>query len=67
MGGGLHLDELGPVDAVRFAGEFATQLVVERIISQLVDVERVVAAVSMAAEQDEYVRQVARWVADRAE
>jgi len=57
---------------------------VERIVSQLapsaglrdvlvhayvdLDVERLVAAVPLAAGQyGEYVRQVARWVADRAE
>ncbi len=122
-----ELDRLGRVDADRFAREYATQLVVERIVSQLVDlaasvnahvvaveagvpppdirrsfsavaalgvidedlaarlapsaglrnvlvhayvdldVERLVAAVPLAAEQyGEYVREVARWVADRA-
>jgi uncharacterized protein YutE (UPF0331/DUF86 family) len=122
-----ELDRLGPVDADRFAREFATQLVVERIVSQLVDlaasinahvvavatgasppdvrrsfaaasgtglvdaglaarlapsaglrnvlvhgyvdldVARLVAAVPLAAEgYGEYVRQVARWLADRA-
>jgi uncharacterized protein YutE (UPF0331/DUF86 family) len=122
-----ELDRLGRVDADRFAREYATQLVVERIVSQLVDlaasvnahvvaveagvpppdirrsfsavaalgvidedlaarlapsaglrnvlvhayvdldVERLVAAVPLAAEQyGAYVREVARWVADRA-
>ena len=32
-----ELDRLGTIDADRFAREFATQLVVERIVSQLVD------------------------------
>ena len=123
-----ELTRLGPVDADRFGREFATQLVVERIVSQLVDlaaginahvlaaetgavppdvrrsfaaaaaagliteglaaalapsaglrnvlvhayldldVQRLVAAVPLASEQyGEYVRQVARWLADRAE
>jgi uncharacterized protein YutE (UPF0331/DUF86 family) len=123
-----ELDRLGAVDSERFAREFATQLVVERAVSQLVDlaagtnahvlavetgeapvdvcrsfgaasafgliapglaeqlspsaglrdvlehahvdldVERLVVAVPIAAEQyGEYVRQAARWVADRAE
>jgi uncharacterized protein YutE (UPF0331/DUF86 family) len=122
-----ELDRLGAVDAGRFAREYSTQLIVERIVSQLVDlaaginahvlaaetgavppdvrrssaaaaaglideelaavlapsaglrnvlvhayvdldVQRLVAAVPLAAEQyGEYVRQVARWVADRAE
>ena len=122
-----ELDRLGAVDADRFAREFTTQLIVERIVSQLVDLAagintarrhgrdrgepgpmsgdrstrspilgvidrdlaerlapsaglrnvlvhayvdldlaRLVAAVPLAAEQyAEYVRQVARWVADR--
>ena len=121
-----ELDRLGPVDARRFAREYATQLIVERVVSQLVDlaaginahvlaaetgavppdvrrsfgaaataglisdelaatlapsaglrnvlvhayldldVARLVAAVPLATEQyGEYVRQVARWVADR--
>ena len=123
-----ELDRLGPVDLQRFAREYGTQLIVERVVSQLVDlaaavnahvvavetgaapadvrrsfaaasavglipedlatrlapsaglrnvlvhayldldVERLVAAVPLATEQyAEYVRQVARWVADRAE
>jgi uncharacterized protein YutE (UPF0331/DUF86 family) len=123
-----ELDRLGPVDGHRFAREYATQLIVERVLSQLVDlaaginthvlaaqtgvappdirrsfgavagaglitedlaaalapsaglrnvlvhayvdldVARLVAAVPLATEQfGEYVRQVARWVADRAE
>ena len=123
-----ELDRLGPVDTERFTREFRTQLVVERIVSQLVDlaaavnahvlavetgtsptdlrrsfvaaadtgliehdlaerlapsaglrnilvhayldldVERLVAAVPLATDQyGEYVRQVARWVAHRAE
>ena len=122
-----ELERLGPVDADRFAREFGTQLIVERIVSQLVDlaaginahvvavadrsaasgrpavvhaaadtglidhdlarrlapsaglrnvlvhayvdldVARLVAAVPLASEQyAEYVRQVARWVADRS-
>jgi uncharacterized protein YutE (UPF0331/DUF86 family) len=122
-----ELDRLGPVDADRFAREYATQLVVERIVSQLVDlaagvnahvvavgtgasppdvrrsfaaaaevglidgdlaarlapsaglrnvlvhayvdldVARLVAAVPLAADgYGEYVRQAARWLADRA-
>jgi uncharacterized protein YutE (UPF0331/DUF86 family) len=122
-----ELDRLGPVDVGRFAQEFAVQLAVERIVSQLVDlaasinahvvavltaeppatvrqsfaaasaaglidhdlaeqlapsaglrnvlvhayvdldVARLVAAVPLASEQyAEYVRQVARWVADRS-
>jgi len=121
-----ELDRLGPVDANRFDREFASQLVVERIVSALVDLAaginthivtvelgesppdvqrsfyavadlgvldrglaqrlapsaglrnvlvhayvdldlaRLVAAVPLATEQyGEYVRQVARWVADR--
>ena len=121
-----ELDRLGAVDAERFAREFGTQLIVERIVSQLVDlaaginahvlavetgasppdmrrsfgaaadaglidhdlagqlapsaglrnvlvhayldldVDRLVAAVPLAVEQyGEYVRQVARWLADR--
>jgi uncharacterized protein YutE (UPF0331/DUF86 family) len=123
-----ELDRLGPVDAGRFAREYGTQLIVERVVSQLVDlaaginahvlaaetgavpadvrrsfaaaaaagliredlaaelapsaglrdvlvhayldldVARLVAAVPLATEQyGEYVRQVARWVTDRAE
>jgi uncharacterized protein YutE (UPF0331/DUF86 family) len=123
-----ELDRLGDVDADRFAREYSTQLIVERIVSQLVDlaaginvhvvavgtraappdvrrsfpaaaaagliteelaaalapsaglrnilvhayvdldVRLLVAAVPLAAEQyGEYVRQVARWVADRTE
>jgi uncharacterized protein YutE (UPF0331/DUF86 family) len=123
-----ELDRLGAVDAARFGREYGTQLIVERIVSQLVDlaaginahvlavetgavppdvrrsfaavaatglitpelavalapsaglrnvlvhayldldVQRLVAAVPLAAEEyGEYVRQVARWVADRAE
>ena len=123
-----ELDRLGPVDARRFAREYATQLIVERVVSQLVDlaaginahvlavetgavpadvrrsfgaaaaaglicedlavelapsaglrnvlvhayldldVARLVAAVPLATEQyGEYVRQVARWLTDRAE
>jgi uncharacterized protein YutE (UPF0331/DUF86 family) len=122
-----ELERLGPVDAGRFGSDFATQLIVERIVSQLVDlaasinahvvavrtgtppsdvhssfaeaadielidhdlarrlapsaglrnvlvhayikldVARLVAAVPLATEQyGEYVRQVARWVADRS-
>ena len=121
-----ELHRLGAIDADRFAREFTTQLIVERIVSQLVDLAaginthvvtvevgespadvrrsfdavadlgvidrdlaerlapsaglrnvlvhayvdldlaRLVAAVPLAAEQyAEYVRQVARWVADR--
>ena len=121
-----ELEGLGPVDTERFAREFGTQLIVERIVSQLVDLAasvnahvvavqtgappadvrssftaasdtglidhdlaerlapsaglrnvlvhayvdldlaRLVAAVPLASEQyAEYVRQVARWVADR--
>jgi uncharacterized protein YutE (UPF0331/DUF86 family) len=123
-----ELDRLGAVDAGRFAREYSTQLIVERIVSQLVDlaaginahvlaaeagaappdvrrsfaaaaavglidedlaaalapsaglrnvlvhgyvdldVQRLVAAVPLATGQyGEYVRQVARWVADRTE
>lgn len=123
-----ELVRLGPVDGHRFAREYATQLIVERVLSQLVDlaaginthvltaqtgvappdvrrsfgaaadlglitedlaaalapaaglrnvlvhayvdldVARLVAAVPLATEQfGEYVRQVAGWVADRAE
>jgi len=122
-----ELDRIGAVDVDRFARDFSTQLVVERIVSQLVDLAaginthvlttetgesppdvrrsftavadtglidhdlaarlapsaglrnvlvhayvdldlaRLVAAVPLAAEQyAEYVRQVARWVADRS-
>jgi len=122
-----ELEHLGPVDAERFVREFGTQLIVERIVSQLVDlaaginahvvavqtgapppdvqssftaasdtglidhdlaqrlapsaglrnvlvhayinldVARLVAAVPLASEQyAEYVRQAARWVADRS-
>jgi len=122
-----ELHRLGAIDADRFAREFTTQLIVERIVSQLVDLAaginthvvtvevgespadvrrsfdavadlgvidrdlaerlapsaglrnvlvhayvdldlaRLVAAVPLAAEQyAEYVRQVARWVADRS-
>ena len=121
-----ELDRIGAVDVDRFARDFSTQLVVERIVSQLVDLAaginthvlttetgesppdvrrsftavaetglidhdlaerlapsaglrnvlvhayvdvdlaRLVAAVPLASEQyAEYVRQVARWVADR--
>ena len=121
-----ELHRLGAIDADRFAREFTTQLIVERIVSQLVDLAaginthvvtvevgespadvrrsfdavadlgvidrdlaerlapsaglrnvlvhayvdldlaRLVAAVPLASEQyAEYVRQVARWVADR--
>lgn len=85
-----ELERLGAVDAARLAGEFGTQLIVERVVSQLVDlaaginahvcrlrnvlvhayvdldVDRLVAAVPLAVEQyGEYVRQVARWLADR--
>jgi uncharacterized protein YutE (UPF0331/DUF86 family) len=121
-----ELDRIGAVDVDRFARNFSTQLVVERIVSQLVDLAaginthvlttetgesppdvrrsftavadtglidhdlaerlapsaglrnvlvhayvdldlaRLVAAVPLASEQyAEYVRQVARWVADR--
>jgi uncharacterized protein YutE (UPF0331/DUF86 family) len=121
-----ELHRLGAIDADRFAREFTTQLIVERIVSQLVDLAaginthvvtvevgespadvrrsfdavadlgvidrdlaerlapsaglrnvlvhayvdldlaRLVAAVPLASEQyTEYVRQVARWVADR--
>ncbi|MGZ8750285.1 MAG: type VII toxin-antitoxin system HepT family RNase toxin, partial [Pseudonocardia sp.] len=121
-----ELDRIGAVDVDRFAREFSTQLVVERIVSQLVDLAaginthvlttetgesppdvrrsftavadtgpidhdlaarlapsaglrnvlvrayidldlaRLVAAVPLASEQyAEYVRQVARWAADR--
>ncbi len=121
-----ELDRIGAVDVDRFAREFSTQLIVERIVSQLVDLAaginthvltaetgesppdvrrsftavadtglidhdlaerlapsaglrnvlvhayvdldlaRLVAAVPLASEQyAEYVRQVARWVADR--
>jgi uncharacterized protein YutE (UPF0331/DUF86 family) len=121
-----ELDGLGRIDADRFAREFTTQLIVERIVSQLVDLAaginahvvtveigesppdvrrsfdavadvgvidhdlaerlapsaglrnvlvhayvdldlaRLVAAVPLASEQyAEYVRQVARWLADR--
>lgn len=123
-----ELDRLGLVDADRFARDYAIQLIVERIVSQLVDlaasvnshilavetgapppdvrrsfgavasvgviseelasalapsaglrnvlvhayvdldVALLVAAVPLATEQyGEYVRQVARWLADRAE
>jgi uncharacterized protein YutE (UPF0331/DUF86 family) len=123
-----ELEGLGPVDTERFAAEFGTQLIVERIVSQLVDLAasinahvvavrtkappadlqssfaaasdtgvidhdlarrlapsaglrnvlvhayvdldlaRLVTAVPLAVEQyGEYVRQVARWVADRTE
>lgn len=122
-----ELDRIGAVDVDRFARDFSTQLVVERIVSQLVDLAaginthvlttetgesppdlrrsftavadtglidhdladrlgpsaglrnvlvhayvdldlaRLVAAVPLASEQyAEYVRQVARWVADRS-
>jgi uncharacterized protein YutE (UPF0331/DUF86 family) len=122
-----ELDHVGAVDADRLAREFATQLIVERVLSALVDlaaginihivtaaaretpsdsrssfvavsrigvidhdlaqrlapsaglrnvlvhayvdldVARLVAAVPLAIEDyGEYVRQVARWVADRA-
>ena len=121
-----ELDRIGAVDVDRFGRDFSTQLVVERIVSQLVDLAaginthvlttetgesppdvrrsftavaetglidhdlaerlapsaglrnvlvhayvdvdlaRLVAAVPLASEQyAEYVRQVARWVADR--
>lgn len=121
-----ELERLGPVDADRFARDYAAQLLVERIVSQLVDLaagvnahvaaagsgeappdarrsfvavaalgmidpalaerlgpsaglrnvlvhayvdldlSRLVAAVPLAAEEyGEYVRQVARWLADR--
>ena len=121
-----ELDRIGAVDVDRFARDFSTQLVVERIVSQLVDLAaginthvlttetgesppdvrrsftavaetglidhdlaerlapsaglrnvlvhayvdldlaRLVAAMPLASEQyAEYVRQVARWVADR--
>ena len=121
------LEGLGPVDAERFGRDFGTQLIVERIVSQLVDlaasinahvvavrtgmppsdvqssfadaadvglidhdlarrlapstglrnvlvhayvkldVARLADAAPLAAEQyGEYVRQVARWVADRS-
>ena len=121
-----ELHRLGAIDADRFAREFTTQLIVERIVSQLVDLAaginthvlttetgesppdvrrsftavadtgmidhelaarlapsaglrnvlvhayvdldlaRLVAAVPLASERyAEYVRQVARWVADR--
>ena len=45
-----ELDHLGPVDADRFAREYATQLVVERIVSQLVDLAASVNAHVVAVE-----------------
>ncbi len=123
-----ELEGLGPVDAERFGREFATQLIVERIVSQVVDlaaginahvaavelgaapqdlrrsfaaaadahlidaalaerlapsaglrnilvhayldldVARLVAAVPLAVDEyGEYIRQVARWLAERTE
>jgi hypothetical protein len=52
-----ELEHLGAVSADRFAREFATQLVVERIVSQLVDLAaginaHVAAVESGAAPQD---------------
>jgi uncharacterized protein YutE (UPF0331/DUF86 family) len=45
-----ELDRLGLVDADRFAREFATQLIVERIVSQLVDLAASINAHVVAVE-----------------
>jgi uncharacterized protein YutE (UPF0331/DUF86 family) len=45
-----ELDRVGPVDVGRFAQEFAVQLVVERIISQLVDLASSINAHVVAVE-----------------
>jgi uncharacterized protein YutE (UPF0331/DUF86 family) len=46
-----ELDRLGAVDADRFAREYATQLIVERILSQLVDLAAGIDAHVPAAER----------------
>ena len=45
-----ELDRLGPVDTERFTREFRTQLIVERIVSQLVDLAAAVNAHVLAVE-----------------
>ena len=44
-----ELDRLGAVDAHRFAREYATQLIVERVVSQVVDLAAGINAHVLAA------------------
>lgn len=44
-----ELERLGPVDAARFAQDYSAQLIVERIVSQLVDLAAAVNAHAAAA------------------
>lgn len=55
-----ELDRLRAVDAERFAREFATQLVVERIVSQLVDLAAGINAHVLAVETGEVPGDVRR-------
>lgn len=47
-----ELERLGVVDATRFAREFGTQLIVERIVSQLVDLAAGINAHVLTVETD---------------
>jgi hypothetical protein len=51
-----ELEGLGPVDTERFAREFGTQLIVERIVSQVVDLAASVNAHVVAVQTGRHLR-----------